>query len=54
MLMNTYNISFTDKDAVLALAKSLKVDGIVCFTSDAAAYNCIICCRKVRFSNQSI
>ena len=32
-----YNISYTDKGAILDLAKSLKIDGIICFSSDAAA-----------------
>ncbi|MGG0657030.1 ATP-grasp domain-containing protein [Rummeliibacillus pycnus] len=32
-----YNVSTTDKDDVLSLAKSLKIDGIVCYASDPAA-----------------
>lgn len=32
-----YNVSTTDKEAVLSLAESLKVDGIVCYASDSAA-----------------
>lgn len=32
-----YNVSTTDKEAVLSLAKSLKVDGIVCYATDSAA-----------------
>lgn len=32
-----YNVSTTDKEAVLALAKKLKVDGVVCYASDPAA-----------------
>ncbi|MGE7947223.1 ATP-grasp domain-containing protein [Lysinibacillus sp. NPDC093688] len=32
-----YNISYTDKEAILDLAKLLKIDGIVCFSTDAAA-----------------
>ena len=32
-----YNISTTDKDAVLELSKSLNIDGILCFASDPAA-----------------
>lgn len=32
-----YNISTTDKEAVLTLAKSLKIDGIVCYATDPAA-----------------
>ncbi len=32
-----HNVSTTDKDAVLELARSLQVDGILCFASDPAA-----------------
>lgn len=32
-----YNVSTTDKKGVLSLARSLKVDGIVCYASDPAA-----------------
>jgi len=32
-----HNVSTTDKDAVLALAKELKVDGVVAYASDPAA-----------------
>ena len=32
-----HNISTTDKDAVLELAKRLKIDGIVAYASDPAA-----------------
>ena len=32
-----FNVSTTDKEGVLALAKSLKIDGIVCYASDPAA-----------------
>ena len=32
-----YNVSTTDKEAVLALAKKLKVDGVVAYASDPAA-----------------
>lgn len=32
-----YNVSTTDKDKVLNLAKACKVDGIVCYASDPAA-----------------
>lgn len=31
------NISYTDQEAVLALAKSLQIDGIFCFSTDGAA-----------------
>ena len=32
-----HNVSTTDKEGVLALARSLKIDGIVCYASDPAA-----------------
>lgn len=32
-----HNVSTTDKEAVLKLAKDLKVDGVVCYASDPAA-----------------
>lgn len=32
-----YKVSYTNKEAVLALAQFLKIDGILCFTVDAAA-----------------
>lgn len=32
-----YNVSTTDKNGVLSLATSLKIDGIVCYASDPAA-----------------
>lgn len=32
-----YNVSTTDNEAVLALSKKLKIDGIVCYASDPAA-----------------
>ena len=32
-----YNVSTTDKEKVLELARSLHVDGILCFASDPAA-----------------
>ena len=32
-----YNVSTTDKEAVLALAKKLKIDGVVAYASDPAA-----------------
>ena len=32
-----YNVSTTDKEKVLALAKELNIDGIVCYASDPAA-----------------
>ncbi len=32
-----HNISYTDKEAVLALAEKLQIDGITCYTSEPAA-----------------
>ncbi len=32
-----YNVSTTDKEAILALARRLSIDGIVCYASDPAA-----------------
>ncbi|WP_146551734.1 ATP-grasp domain-containing protein [Rummeliibacillus sp. SL167] len=32
-----HNVSTTDKEGVLALARSLKIDGIICYASDPAA-----------------
>lgn len=32
-----YNVSTTDKDAVLELARKLRIDGIVCYASDPSA-----------------
>lgn len=32
-----YNVSTTDKEGVLSLAKKLRIDGIVCYASDPAA-----------------
>ena len=32
-----YSVSTTDKEAVLALARRLSIDGIVCYASDPAA-----------------
>lgn len=31
-----HNVSFTDKEAVLELAKSIQIDGIICYTSEPA------------------
>ncbi|KGR86512.1 ATP-grasp domain-containing protein [Lysinibacillus odysseyi] len=32
-----HNVSYMDKEAVLALAKTLEIDGIICFAADEAA-----------------
>ena len=42
-----HNISTTDKDAVLHLAKSLEVDGIVAYASDPAAPTAAYVCEKL-------
>lgn len=44
-----YNISTTDNDAVLRLAKSLKVDGVVCYASDPAAPTAAYVCESLGF-----
>ncbi|MDR1728237.1 MAG: ATP-grasp domain-containing protein [Acidobacteriota bacterium] len=42
-----HNVSTTDKEAVLALAQRLKVDGIVCYASDPAATTAAYVCEKM-------
>ena len=42
-----YNISTTDKDAVLELAKELKVDGVVAYASDPAAPTAAYVCEQL-------
>ena len=42
-----HNISTTDKEAVLQLAKNLKVDGIVAYASDPAAPTAAYVCEKL-------
>ena len=42
-----YNVSTTDKEAVLELAKKLKVDGVVCYASDPAATVAAYVCEKL-------
>ncbi len=42
-----YNVSTTDKEAVLALAKQLQVDGIVAYASDPAAPTAAYVCEKL-------
>lgn len=44
-----YNVSTTDKEAVLKLAQRLKVDGIVCYASDPAASTAAYVCEKMGF-----
>lgn len=42
-----YNVSTTDKDAVLALARKLKVDGVVAYASDPAAPTAAYVCEQL-------
>jgi len=42
-----HNVSTTDKEAVLALAKDLKVDGVVAYASDPAAPTAAYVCEKL-------
>lgn len=42
-----HNVSTTDKEAVLALAKELKVDGVVAYASDPAAPTAAYVCEKL-------
>lgn len=42
-----YNVSTTDKEAVLQLAKKLKVDGVVCYASDPAATTAAYVCENL-------
>ena len=44
-----YNVSTTDKEAVLNLAKKLKIDGIVCYASDPAAPTAAYVAEKMGF-----
>ncbi len=42
-----HNVSTTDKEAVLKLAKDLKIDAIVCYASDPAAPTCAYVAEKM-------
>lgn len=42
-----YNVSTTDKEAVLALARHLKVNGVVAYASDPAAPTAAYVCEKL-------
>ena len=42
-----YNVSTTDKQAVLELAERLKVDGVVAYASDPAAPTAAFVCEKL-------
>ena len=44
-----YQVSTTDKDAVLKLAKTLNLDGVVCYASDPAAPTAAYVCEKLGF-----
>ncbi len=44
-----YNISTTDKEAVLKLARKLKIDGIVCYLSDPSAPTAAYVSEKMGF-----
>lgn len=44
-----YQISTTDKEAVLELAKGLNLDGVVCYASDPAAPTAAYVCEKLGF-----
>ncbi len=44
-----HNVSTTDKDAVLNLAKKLNVDGVVCYASDPAATTAAYVSEKMGF-----
>ena len=44
-----YNVSTTDKEAVLKLAKDLKINGVVCYASDPAAPTAAYVCEAMGF-----
>ena len=44
-----YQVSTTDKEAVLELAKTLDLDGVVCYASDPAAPTAAYVCEKLGF-----
>lgn len=46
------NVSTTDKEAVLALAQKLKIDGIVCYASDPAAPTAAYVAEKIGLPGQ--
>ncbi|MBR4632944.1 MAG: ATP-grasp domain-containing protein [Elusimicrobia bacterium] len=47
-----HNVSTTDKEAVLKLAKKLKIDGIVCYASDPAAPTAAYVAEKMGLPGQ--
>ena len=44
-----YQVSTTDKDAVLELAQKLDLDAVVCYASDPAAPTAAYVCEKLGF-----
>ena len=44
-----HNVSTTDKEAVLELAKKLEIDGVVCYASDPGALTAAYVCEKLGF-----
>jgi biotin carboxylase len=44
-----HNVSTTDKEGVLELARRLKVDGVVCYASDPAAPTAAYVCERMGF-----
>ena len=46
-----YNISTTDKEAVLKLAQSLQIDGIVCYAADSGALTVAYVAEKLGLSS---
>ena len=44
-----YQVSTTDKDAVLELAKTLSLDAVICYASDPAAPTAAYVCEKLGF-----
>ena len=47
-----HNVSTTDKQAVLGLAKKLKIDGIVCYASDPAAPTAAFVAQEMGLAGQ--
>lgn len=44
-----HNVSIIDKDAIVELAKKLKVDGVVCYANDIAVTTAAYVCEKMGF-----
>ena len=47
-----HNVSTTDKEGVLELAKSLNIDGIVCYASDVSAPTAAYVAEKMKLPSQ--